>query len=260
MLKLLRPLAFLDIESTGLNRENDRIVELGIWIIPAEIPVVRLVDPQKYAFRFNPGIPIPAEVTAIHGISDADVKDEPSFKDIAKEILELIIECDIAGFNSNSFDLPMLYNEFMRSGIAWDYIRHNFIDVGNIFKIKEPRTLSAAVKFYTGADHEDAHGALPDAIATADVFAAMLTKYEGTLPSTIEELALFSNYGKKMLDISGKFSYDDAGEVIFNFGPHRGKRAKDQTSFLEWMVYKASFPPDTVKIAMQFLNEPDDIF
>jgi len=251
MLKLLRPLAFLDIESTGLNRENDRIVELAINISDSN---------KRYLFRFNPGISIPAEATAIHGISDADVANEPPFADLVKDILEILLPCDIVGFNSNIFDLPMLYNEFMRAGIIWDYTKHNFIDVGNIFKIQEPRTLSAAVKFYTGADHEDAHGAQSDAEATAKVFNAMLTKYEGTLPSTIEELALFSNYGKKMLDISGKFATDDAGEVIFNFGPHRGKRAKDEISFLQWMVYKASFPPDTVKIAMQFLNEPDDIF
>jgi len=251
MIKPLRPLAFLDIESTGLNRENDRIVELAIIVSD---------PPKKYLFRFNPGIPIPAEATAIHGISDADVANENTFTALSQAIFEILLPCDIVGFNSNSFDLPMLYHEFMRAGITWDYTKHNFIDVGNIFKIQEPRTLSAAVKFYTGANHEDAHGALADAIATADVFAAMLTKYEGTLPSTIEELALFSNFGKKMLDISGKFATDDNGEVIFNFGPHRGKRAKDEISFLQWMVYKASFPPDTVKIAMQFLNEPDDIF
>lgn len=252
MLQLTRPLAFIDIESTGLDREKDRIIELAICIMTPGLLL------QSYDFRFNPGIAIPAEATAIHGISDADVSDLQSFKDFAGRIHELVCECDIAGFNSNAFDVPMLYFEFLRAGITWDYSKCRMIDVGNIFKIREQRTLSAAVKFYTGKDHEDAHGAESDALATVEVLKAQIAKYPD-LPTTVDELALYSNFGKKMLDVSGKFSEDADGDIILNFGPNRGKKAKDNIGFLEWMLSK-NFPPDTLKIAASIIHADENDF
>jgi DNA polymerase III subunit epsilon len=247
MLQLTRPLAFIDIESTGLNKETDRIIELAICIMTPDLPI------QEFTFSFNPGIPIPAEATAIHGISDADVSDLQSFKEFAKSIHDMLCECDIAGFNSNAFDVPMLYFELLRAGITWDYSKCRMIDVGNIFKIREQRTLSAAVKFYTGQDHEDAHGAKADALATAEVLKAQFAKYPD-LPATVNELALYSNYGKKMLDVSGKFAMDEKGVIILNFGPHKGKPAKENISFLDWMMSK-DFAPDTKSVAMTVIHE-----
>lgn len=247
MLQLTRPLAFIDIESTGLDKEKDRIIELAICIMTPDLPI------EKFTFSFNPGIPIPPEATAIHGISDADVCDLQSFKDFAKSIHDMLCECDIAGYNSNAFDVPMLYFELLRAGIVWDYSKSRMIDVGNIFKIKEERTLSAAVKFYTGAEHTDAHGAESDAMATYNVLIAQFIRYPD-LPATVDELALFSNYGRKVMDVSGKFTEDVDGDIIFNFGPQRGKKAKEHIGFLEWMLSK-DFPPDTQKIAAQIIRD-----
>lgn len=241
MIQLTRPLAFIDIESTGLDKEKDRIIELAVCIMTPDLYI------QPLAFTFNPGIPIPAEATAIHGITDADVKDFPPFKDSAQTIHDLLMEGDIAGYNSNAFDVPMLYFEFLRAGIAWDYSKCRMIDVGNIFKIREQRTLSAAVKFYTGADHTESHGAKADALATANVLTMQLQRYPD-LPATVDELALYSNYGKKMLDVSGKFAMDEKGVIILTFGKYRGQPAKEHIDFLEWMCY-ANFPPDTKRIA-----------
>lgn len=251
MIQLTRPLAFIDIESTGLDRDKDRIVEIAIHYMLADPSISQ--HPFEVHQRLNPGIPIPETASQIHGITNEMVKDMPSFKDVAHDILDSINDCDIAGFNSNSFDVPMLYNEFLRAGITWDYTKHKMVDVGNIFKLKEPRTLSAAVKFYTGVDHEGAHGAQSDAAATAAVLAMQLTRYPD-LPQTIEELALFSNYGKKMMDVSGKFTEDENGVIILTFGKYRGMPAKDHIDFLMWML-RADFPPDTCRIAEEIIEE-----
>ena len=247
MLQLEKPLAFIDIESTGTNKETDRIIELAIIILnPDGSEIIKCK-------RFNPGMPIPAESTAIHGIKDEDVAMEPPFSKYARSIHDVIMDCDIAGFGSNFFDVPLLHKEFSRSGIYWDYTKVNFIDVGNIFKIQEPRTLSAAVKFYTGEDHSDAHSAEADVKATIAVFKKQLERYE--LPSTVKELYIFSNYGKPILDLSGKFTYDETGNIILNFGPHRGKVAKDHPDFIDWMLNKADFPTDTNEVCRKILSD-----
>lgn len=246
-LNLMRPLCFIDLEATGLDRENDRIVEISILKMDEEGEVTVKTR------RINPEMPIPAQATEIHGITDQDVTNEPTFKRLAKGLHDFIKDCDLAGYNSNAFDFPMLYAEFRRAGIEWEYSKSSMVDVGNIFKIREPRTLEAAVKFYTGQDHENAHGAEADVRATVAVFFKQIFKYTD-LPETIEELALLSNHGKPMLDLSGKFSIDVDGDVIFNFGPHRGKKAKDELSFVQWM-YSKDFPPDTKAICNNLLNK-----
>ncbi|WP_026630074.1 3'-5' exonuclease [Dyadobacter alkalitolerans] len=249
-IQLTRPIAFIDLETTGVDRQNDRIVEIA---------VCKYMPSGQYKTlcrKVNPTIPIPEGATAVHGISDADVANEPTFKKIAKGLLELLEGCDIAGFNSNSFDVPLLFNEFNRAGHFWDHSKFLMIDAGNLFKIQEPRTLSAAVKFYLGKDLEDAHSAQADIEATLDVLLAQLARYENLegFPQTIEELALYTNYGNKVADLSGKFVYDDKGELILNFGKHRGNSAKNHIDFLEWML-RANFAADTYALVTQIIDE-----
>lgn len=246
-LKLSRPIVFLDIESTGLDTQTDRIVELCVC----------KVSPQNEytvkTYRYNPGIAIPEAATAIHGITNEDVKDCPAFSQHAKGILAFLEGCDIAGYNSNNYDLPLLYSELTRAGVEWDWRQHHLIDVGNIFKIKEERTLAAATKFYCNRELESAHSAEADVIATAEVFFCQLERYDD-MPDEVEALARFSNYDKPMLDMQGKFTTDEDGDVIFTFGKHRGNKAKHHIDFCEWMAYKATFPKDTVDVAMRVIN------
>ncbi|MFA6058920.1 MAG: 3'-5' exonuclease [Taibaiella sp.] len=246
---LEKPLAFIDLEGTGLNREKDRIVEISIAI---QYPNGERLVKTK---RINPEMPIPAEATAVHGITDADVANAPVFISIAKSLHALIDGCDIAGYGSNSYDIPVLYHEFVRAGIIWDYKKVHFIDAGIIFKIQEPRDLAAAVKFYCGKEHTGAHGAEADTLATAEVFFSQMEKYD--LPKTVPELALYSNYGRKILDLSGKFTYNDKDQVVYNFGPHRGMPVFAEIGFLDWMLTK-DFGQDTISVIhdlkSQFLN------
>lgn len=244
-LKLERPLAFIDIESTGLNRESDRIVEISICILHPDLR--REIKTR----RLNPGIPISEEATAVHGITNDDVKAMPDFKQVAKGLMNLITGCDIAGFGSNNYDVPLLYNEFLRAGIEWDYTKHFFIDAGNLFKIMEPRDLTAALKFYCNKDHEGAHGAEADVNATVDVFLAQVERYE--VPEHIGELALMTNYDKILLDLSGKFTFNDKGQVVFTFGPNRWLPAEEHLDFVTWMLER-DFPPDTHRICRQLVN------
>lgn len=246
-LNLIRPICFLDIESTGTDRDKDRIIELSICKLhPSGDRVIKTK-------RFNPEMPIPAEATRVHGISDADVANEPTFRQVANGILSFISLCDLGGFNSNAFDIPLLYNEFARAGINMPYKEIRFIDAGNIMKINEPRTLSAAVKMYTGKDHDRAHGAEADVLATVDVFMEQCERYD--LPGDMDELHLYCNYDRAIVDISGKFCADSDGNILFNFGKNKGVLAKSDPGFLEWMVYKANFAPDTTEVANRLLNE-----
>lgn len=245
-IKLNRPIAFFDLEATGLNLQEDRIVEIGICKLFPD------GSRESKTRRINPEMPIPPSCTAIHGISDEDVKEQPTFKEIAAGLLKFIEGCDIAGYNSNHYDLPLLYNEFQRAGIIWDYHAFLKIDVGNLFKIKESRTLSAAVQFYCNRDMENAHSAEADINATVDVFLAQLDRYDD-LPESLEELELFTNHGKKFLDLSGKFTFDDDGDVVFNFGPERGKKAIENISLVNWILGK-DFPKDTKDVCYDILN------
>lgn len=244
-----KPIAFVDLETTGTDRENDRIVEISICKLRED----GFRESAKTR-RINPGVPIPAASTKIHGITDADVAECPTFPQIAKGLLRLLEGCDIGGFNSNMFDIPVLYNEFLRAGITWNYYSTRFFDAGNIFKIQEPRTLAAAVKFYTGENHEDAHSAEADIVATVEVFLAQAERYRDTLPVNMDELALFCNFGNTRMDIGGKFVGGPDGVIILNFGKYKGQPAHEHIDFLEWMVGpRATFAPDTLQIAENLL-------
>jgi DNA polymerase-3 subunit epsilon len=247
LLNLTRPLIVLDTETTGTDTTKDRIIELAM------LKIVPGAEDETRTRRFNPGIPIPAKATEVHGIHDEDVADLPKFSQYAKGILEYIKGCDILGFNSNRFDCPLLYAEFVRAGLIWDYSGVNFIDAGNIFKIMQPRTLEAAVKYYLQHEHEGAHGAQSDTLATLQVFSRMSELHKEELPRTIPGLATFSNFDKPMLDLSGKFTTNDQMEIIFNFGPHFEKVATSEPGFLKWMLSK-DFAPDTKAICQQLLK------
>jgi len=245
-LKFSRPIAFFDIEATGLDTTNDRMVELAICKLHPDF------SREHFAWLINPQMLIPAESTSIHGISDADVADEPNFLEIAAIVWSILFDCDFGGFNSNRFDIPMLYNEFLRAGLTLDYSTRRFVDVGNIFKRKEQRTLSAAVKFYLGYEMENAHSAIADINSTVDVFLQQLDQYKD-LPDTMEAMHLFCNHDKPVLDLSGKFSIDKDGDIVFNFGSKKGTKAKFDTGYLQWM-YSKDFAPDTMRIIETILG------
>lgn len=242
MLNLNRPLVFGDFESTGTNTQEDRIIEYSFCKV--------FPDGQKEikTGKLNPEMPIPVESSKIHGITNEDVKDSPKFKQLAKGILSFIEDCDLAGFNSNGFDWPLLYAEFTRANIDWNYTLHQMIDPGNIFKIQEPRTLTAAYKFYCGKDLEGAHSAENDILATFEVFIAQIEKYPD-LPKTIEELAIYSNFGKQRLDFSGMFSHREDGTIYFTKGKYKDKDATVDANYLRWIFMDSNFPPDTKKLA-----------
>lgn len=231
-----KPIAFIDIESTGLDRMNDRIIEISVVKYSAADDIV------TKTMRLNPGMSIPEASTKVHGITDEMVKDAHTFRQISKSLHEFIEGCDIGGFGILAFDVPMLYNEFLRASIVWNYQNIRFFDGANIYKQKEPRDLTAALKFYCGVDHEGAHGAEADAIGSMKVLVSQIEKYSDLETMTPADLALYSNYGKAILDLSGKFTYNEEGKIILNFGPHRGLPAEEHLDFVRWMTTK-DFPP-----------------
>ena len=214
-LQLKRPIIFFDLETTGVDTSNDRIVEISM------IKVGFDGSKQIKTRRINPEMPIPAEATAVHGITDEDVKDEPTFKQIAKSLAQFIEGCDFGGFNSNRFDLPVLVEEFMRAEVDVDFKRRNYVDVQNIFHKKEQRTLVAAYKFYCDKDLENAHSAEADTMATYEVLEAQIERY-GDIGNTVEELAAFSTHGKTV-DFAGRIALDDKGVEVFTFGKYKGR-------------------------------------
>ena len=239
-LNLQRPLIFFDLETTGTNVMHDRIVEMSY------IKVFPDGTEEKKSRRINPGIPIPAQATAVHHISDEDVKDEPTFRQIAKSLHEIFEGCDIAGFNSNKFDVPLLMEEFGRCGIDFDVAGRHFIDVQNIFHKMEQRTLVAAYRFYCKKELEGAHSALADTEATYEVLKEQINKYE-ELENNVEALAKFSSTGRN-LDLAARIVLDDHDNPIFNFGKHKGKTVKEvlkkEPSFYDWMM-QGDFPKNT---------------
>ncbi len=230
-LKLKRPLLFFDIESTGLNVATDRIVEISM------VKVMPDGSRDVKTRRVNPTIPIPEAARAVHGISDEDVKDCPTFAQLAKSMMAWMEGCDIAGYNSLNFDIPMLTEEFMRVGLDPKFRERNLVDVQVIFYKKEPRTLSGAYKFYCGKNLEDAHTAEADTMATLEVLEAQLDHY----PDLENDVAALADFTKrqKMLDYAGRIVLDEHDVPIFNFGKHKGRSVREvleqEPSYYTWM-------------------------
>lgn len=263
-LNLTRPLVFFDLETTGLNVGKDHIVEISlIKVMPdgEEIERTELI---------NPGVPIPEECSAIHGIYDQDVADKPTFEQLADDLLAFIGDADLAGFNSNKFDVPLLLEEFLRIGKNLDLRNRHLIDVQNIFHKMEPRNLIAAYKFYCGGDLTEAHHASADTRATYEVFKAQLQKYddvEYTDPRThskskpivgnVKALSSFSQ-DTRNVDMAGHIVWDKNQNAVFNFGKHKNVPVKEvfmkEPAYYDWMM-KADFPLYTKEVITQFYHE-----
>lgn len=249
MLKLNRPIAFFDLETTGVSLSADRIVEIAIIKI--------LPDGSRQVKRklINPQMPIPKESTEIHGITDEMVKDAPTFKQAGNEIKMFIENCDMGGYNSNRFDVPILMEEFLRAGMDVDLSTRKMIDVQHIFYTMEPRTLTAAYKFFCNKELIDAHSAEADVDATIEVLLAQVEKYEN-LGNSVE--SILSVIGEdKIVDYARRFSFNDKGVEIFNFGKHKGKTVaevlKAEPQYYDWMM-RGDFPLHTKQKLTEILN------
>ncbi|WP_025143492.1 3'-5' exonuclease [Pedobacter jeongneungensis] len=254
-LNLKRPLAFFDLEATGINVGADRIVEIAILkAMPDGTEIVK-------TWRVNPEMPIPLQTSLIHGIYDEDIANEPTFKVLAAEIAEFIGDSDLAGYNSNKFDIPMLLEEFLRAEVDFDMNNRKFVDVQNIFHQMEQRTLKAAYKFYCQEDLINAHAAEADVIATYKVLLGQLEMYKETefeskqgvksipVVNDVDALHIFTNINKPV-DFAGRLVYNDNDEVCFNFGKHKGKTTHQvfsvEPSYYAWMK-QGDFPLYTKK-------------
>ncbi|MFT3981518.1 MAG: 3'-5' exonuclease [Ferruginibacter sp.] len=249
MLQLTKPVAFIDLETTGVNLSTDRIVEIAI--------VKLLPDGTKQTKRklINPQMPIPASSSDIHGITDEMVKDAPTFKQAANEIKQFLDQCDLGGYNSNRFDIPMLMEEFLRSEMDVDLSDRKMIDVQHIFYQMEPRTLAAAYKFFCSKELVNAHSAEVDINATIEVLAAQIDRYP-QLGNTVESvLSLIGE--EKIVDYARRFVFDDKGVEIFNFGKFKGKPVADvlrqEPQYYDWMM-KGDFPMHTKKKLTEIFN------
>ena len=249
MLDLIRPIAFIDLETTGVNLSSDRIVEIAIVkIMPDQTRVVK----RKL---INPEMMIPKQSSDIHGITDEMVKDAPTFKQAGNEIKQFLDNCDLGGYNSNRFDIPMLMEEFLRAGMDVDLSTRRMVDVQHIFYTMEPRTLSAAYKFYCQKELENAHSAEVDVNATIDVLLSQITKYE-KLGNSVD--SILSTIGEeKIVDYARRFLFDDKGVEVFNFGKYKGKSVKEvlksEPQYYDWMM-KGDFPLHTKQKLTEILN------
>lgn len=263
-LNLTRPLIFFDLETTGLTVGKDKIVEISmIKVMPDGSEIERTE-------RINPGVHIPEECSAIHHIYDEDVIDKPTFEQIADELLDFIGDADLAGFNSNKFDVPLLLEEFLRCDRSLDLRNRHLVDVQNIFHKMEPRNLVAAYKFYCNKDLTNAHCATDDTRATYEVFKAQLEKYDGveyTDPQTkltnkpiIGEVKALSNFTRntRNVDMAGHIVWNDNDQAVFNFGKHKSIPVKTvfikEPAYYDWMM-KADFPLYTKEIITQLYQE-----
>ena len=231
-LNLRRPIAFIDLETTGINVSADRIVELSVLKINPNGSEEWMIS------RINPEMPIPPKSTAIHGITDADVADAPKFREIAKNLAAFLDGTDLAGFNAIKFDIPVLAEEFLRVNIDFNFLKRKYVDVQVIFHRKEQRTLSAAYKFYCARELENAHTSRPDTQATYEVLKAQRERYND-LENDGEKLADFSSYNN-LVDFAGRIIYDEKGVEVFNFGKHKGKPVeevfREEPSYYSWMM------------------------
>lgn len=248
-IKLSRPLAFIDLETTGVNIATDRIIEVYILKVFPDG-----TNTTKHRF-INPGVPIPKESSNIHGITDEQVKDAPSFKEVANELKQFIDNADLAGFNSNRFDVPLLMEEFLRAGIELDMSHRKLVDIQHIFHTMEKRTLSAAYRFYCDKELVDAHSAEADATATWEILKAQLKRYD-QLGDSVD--SILNQIGEeKIVDFARRMVYDEEGMEIFNFGKHKGRRVKDvlntERQYYDWMM-KGDFPLHTKQKLTEILN------
>lgn len=241
-LNLTRPLAFFDLETTGTNVSHDRIVEISVVKLMPDGSVVERTR------RINPEMHIPEEATAVHHITDDDVAGEPTFRQIAASLAQLLSGCDIAGFNSNRFDIPLLDQEFARAQVDFDISRARFVDVQTIYHKKEPRTLSAAYRYYCGKNLEDAHSALADTRATMEVLLAQLEKYDD-VPTDIEPLSEYASQNRNV-DLMGRLIYDDQKREVINFGKYKGRVAEEvlasDPGYYNWIM-NGDFAENTKK-------------
>lgn len=253
-LNLKNPIIFFDLETTGTDTVKDRIIEISY------LKVNPNGKEEVKTKRINPEMHIPESSSAIHGIFDEDVKDCPTFKQVAKSLAQQMEGCDLAGFNSSRFDIPLLAEEFLRAGVDIDFSKRKMIDVQIIFHKKEQRTLEAALKFYCNKELENAHSAEADTRATYDVLKAQLDKYSD-LENDMEKLAKEYSFFNNNVDLAGRMIYDENGIEVFNFGKHKGKPVtevlKNEPSFYAWMM-DADFPLNTkqalTKIKLREIN------
>lgn len=261
-LNLKRPLAFFDLETTGVNVASDRIVEISILkAMPDGTEDVKTL-------RINPGIPIPIESSLIHGIYDEDIRNERTFKQVGEELARFLDDCDLAGYNSNRFDIPVLMEEFLRAGIDFDIENRHFVDVQNIFHQMEQRTLKAAYQFYCGKDIENAHSAEADIKATYEVLKAQIERYQNQnwedkkgivsqpVQNNIEALHAFTNLNKPV-DFAARMVYNEDGVEVINFGKHKGRPVEDvfqsEPSYYNWML-NGDFPLYTKRCLEKIWN------
>ncbi len=243
-LTLKNPIVFFDLETTGIDPSKDRIVEISmVKVFPDGREEVK-------TRRLNPEMHIPQEATAVHHITDEDVKDCPTFAQVARSLATWVEGCDLGGYNSNKFDLPVLVEEFLRAGVDVDFKRRKAIDVQNIFHKLEQRTLVAAYKFYCGKDLSDAHSAEADTRATYEVLCSQLDRYPDDLKNDVDFLAEFSTRDNAV-DYAGRIIYDDKGVEVFSFGKHKGRPVAEvfqkEPSYYTWMM-DGDFPAYTKKV------------
>ncbi len=255
-LNLTKPLAIFDLETTGIMVASDRIVEISVVkVMPDQVEKI-------FTKKINPTISIPPATTEFHGITDEDVKDAPTFKDIAHELNGFLENCDLAGYNSNKFDIPLLVEEFLRANVDFDLKNRRFVDVQNIFHKMEPRTLKAAYKFYCGQDLVNNHSAEADAVATYKILKAQLDRYIGVkiedrkgnlIEPIVNNVEALSNFSVQFnnVDLVGHIVYDEKKVEVFNFGKYKGRPVEavftKEPSYYDWMM-KGKFPLSTKKV------------
>lgn len=272
-LNLTKPIVFFDLETTGVQVGHDHIVEICLHKVMPDGTTDTRVERIRPVDEKGNTVHIPEVTTAIHGISDADVADKPSFKELAPSLMEYIGDADLAGYNSNKFDVPLLVEEFLRVGIDFDLKKRHLVDVQNIFHQMEQRTLVAAYKFYCQKDLENAHSAAADTIATYEVLKAQLDRYQGvdyrdrsgkvTQP-VVNDIPALSEFtaNKQWADLVGHIGYNNLGFEIFNFGKHKGEPVEEvftkEPSYYDWMM-KADFPLSTKKVITDIWNHMKEV-
>lgn len=247
-LQLTRPLAFIDLETTGINLSVDRIVEIAI--VKKQVDGTRIVKRKL----INPQMPIPKSASDIHGITNEMVKNAPTFKQVANEIRQFLENCDLCGYNSNRFDIPLLVEEFLRAGLEFNIDDKYLLDVQKVYHMMEPRTLSAAYKFYCDKTLDNAHSAEVDAVATCDILEAQVERYS-QIGNTIESIIKFTGH-EQIVDFARRFVMEN-GVEIFNFGKHKGKPVtevlKIEPQYYDWMM-KGDFPMHTKQKLTEILK------